>query len=75
MLAILPIYATCNKKTNLFFSQEAKEKKLMCIVCLLWNTGILGLGHLHFDDNDLIQPFQGYYLHVSCFQLKKRSYC
>jgi hypothetical protein len=54
----------------LYFSQEAKEKKLMCIVCLLWSMGILGLGH--FDDNDLIQPFQGYYLHVSCFQLKKR---
>lgn len=70
MLAILPIYATCNKKTISFFSQEAKEKKLMCIVCLLWSMGILGLGH--FDDNDLIQPFQGYYLHVSCFQLKKR---
>jgi len=52
MLAILPIYATCNKKTNLLFSQEAKEKKLMCIVCLLWSMGILGLGHLHFDDND-----------------------
>jgi hypothetical protein len=56
----------------LFSSQEAKGNKLKCIVYLLWNMDILGWGHLHFDDNDLIQPFQGYYLHVSCFQLKER---
>jgi len=56
----------------LFSSQEAKGNKLKCIVYLLWNMGILGWGHLHFDANDLIQPFQGYYLHVSCFQLKER---
>jgi hypothetical protein len=51
MLVIIPIYATCN---NLFLknSQEAKGKKIMCIVYLLWSMGILGLGHLHFDDND-----------------------
>jgi hypothetical protein len=54
-----------------FFSQEAEGKKLMCIEYLLWSMGVLGLGHLHFNDNDLIQPFQGYYLHVSCFQLKE----
>jgi hypothetical protein len=57
---------------NFFFPQEAKGKKLMCIVYLLWRMDILGLGHLHFDDNDLMQPFQGYYLHVSCFQMKER---